>query len=167
MTNNTLEHHIYEGYDFDYIKTHMKTDATIQDVEDLLYKKASDLQDLIRFINRNELNESNEYKNLSELFNQIESLKDTLNNIDKERYYNHPLTIKHYKNLNNFSEIGLEQPWEITEDIYNNFLDILPPLKMDFRGFTMSEFYKDNITTEYYQNSNNEYFCKFVEVNNA
>jgi len=55
--------------------------------------------------------------------------------------------------------------WEIDEEIYWEFLEILPPLAYNKRGgFYMSEFCFDNITT-LFTKANGKYYCEFARYN--
>lgn len=53
------------------------------------------------------------------------------------------------------------QPWEIDENIYWEFLGMLPPLDYKNGSFYMSEFYSGNLTTRY-SRQGNRYFCEFA-----
>lgn len=51
--------------------------------------------------------------------------------------------------------------WEITEEIYDEFLDMLPPLGWQGGAFYMREFTFDDITTKY-SREGGRYFCEFA-----
>lgn len=152
-----LENYIDEGYDFDYIQKNLKTDLTLQDVDDILKGRIEDLQNIIRFFNRNDL----KHVAFKDIFSKLEELNEQIEKLERERYYNDPVTVKHYDNLNNPPK--LNEKWEINEKIYNEFLCTLPPLKYEDNGFYMSEFYKDNITA-FYSRSGDAYYCEYREV---
>jgi len=88
---------------------------------------------------------------------------------------------RHYKNLNNYrdsieyaeyaKDIGyssfafkdtkrsiIGDKWEITEEIYDDFLNMLPPLNYKDNSFYMREYCFDNITTRF-SKSGDKYFC--------
>jgi hypothetical protein len=50
--------------------------------------------------------------------------------------------------------------WEIDARLYNEFLELLPPLDWNGRSFLMREFVFDSITTKY-SREGDRYFCEF------
>ncbi len=53
--------------------------------------------------------------------------------------------------------------WEINEEIFWYFLEILPPLSYKNGCFYMSEFCFDDITTKYTQEGD-KYYCEFARL---
>ena len=53
--------------------------------------------------------------------------------------------------------------WQITERIYTEFLEILPPMRWTGTSFLMSEFVFGTITTKYTKEGD-RYFCEFVDT---
>jgi hypothetical protein len=89
---------------------------------------------------------------------------------------------RHFERLNNYRHsaeyadyarsIGSEVPpgdlpcligdrWEIDEQIYNDFLEILPPLEWRGGSFYMSEFAFGNITNRF-SREGERYYCEFA-----
>lgn len=108
-------------------------------------------------LNREKLGRNEIAFEIINLLNEIDSKFDKLTD---DLFQKNPLTINHYDKLN--SEIVLNEPWEIDADIYNHFLNILPPLEFASDKFILCEFKKGNITTEYFK-SCGKYFCRFIE----
>jgi hypothetical protein len=53
--------------------------------------------------------------------------------------------------------------WQIDERIYNEFLEILPPMNWRGGSFMISEFCFGTITTKYTQEGE-RYYCEFVDT---
>jgi hypothetical protein len=87
---------------------------------------------------------------------------------------------RHYKNLNYYRELPgytesrqsyeamqaffaqiVGHRWEIDEEIYDDFLNMLPPLGWSGGAFYMREFTFDDITTRF-SKSGGKYFCEFA-----
>lgn len=86
---------------------------------------------------------------------------------------------RHFANLNSYREIPgyadadtlgeraailaaiVGKRWEIDEDLYDEFLNILPPLGWHGGVFYMREFTFDDITTKF-SKEGNRYFCEFA-----
>lgn len=59
----------------------------------------------------------------------------------------------------------LKEPQEISEDIYWEMLECLPPLKITKNGFIMSEFYTESYTRQFYKKEN-KYYTKMIDYKN-
>lgn len=92
----------------------------------------------------------------------------------------------HFKRLNSYRNsreyadyartVGIDLPeradlptligarWAIDERIYNEFLNILPPLNWRGGSFLMREFTFGSITAKYTKEGD-RYFCEFVDIN--
>ena len=55
----------------------------------------------------------------------------------------------------------LGNPWEINEDIYYHFLEILPPMGFKNGTFYMCEYNFDNITAKFTENDG-KFYCEFA-----
>ena len=68
----------------------------------------------------------------------------------------------HYTILNNGKTTG---KWEITEEVYDYFLSILPPIYMS-GGFCIREMNHDRVTTFYsFQGSpGDRFFCEWFDL---
>ena len=56
--------------------------------------------------------------------------------------------------------------WEINEEIYDEFLHMLPPLGWQNGAFYMMEFTFDDITTKF-SREGDHYFCEFARYRKA
>ena len=54
----------------------------------------------------------------------------------------------------------LNNPWEISEEIYWEFLECLPPMSYNGNSFYICEFSFDDITTHFFVREG-KYFCEF------
>lgn len=117
----------------------------------------------------------NNYKELYKNYSNIEIIKDNnLNEISfklnklEEQYKNKEYHIYIYfqwLSLINYEKENLKSHYiEITEENYNYFLEVLPPLKMNSKGFYMQEFLTENLTNYYYI-ENNKYYVTVKEFN--
>ena len=80
---------------------------------------------------------------------------------------------EHYERLNSYhrkadsekyhAEWMFGRRWEITDEIYDYFLGLLPPLDMATNWFVMSEFTTRNITQEY-SIEDGKFFCEYIKV---
>lgn len=54
-------------------------------------------------------------------------------------------------------KVILTKPFEITEEVYFEMLEVLPPLRFTQNGFIMSEFYTENYTTQFFKKDDKFY----------
>jgi len=73
------------------------------------------------------------------------------------------IDISEFKNIQ--ALLLLKEPQEISEDIYWEMLECLPPLKTTKNGFIMSEFYTGSYTRQFYK-KNNKYYTKMIDYSN-
>jgi hypothetical protein len=71
---------------------------------------------------------------------------------------------EHYERLNKYpNKPPVGERWEVTEEIYWHFLEILPPLKHTGKEFYMSEFKFGNITSHYFI-EDGRYYHEWSEI---
>jgi len=63
------------------------------------------------------------------------------------------------------AKLLLTGPQEITEDIYWEMLECLPPLKMGKNYFIMSEFFTDSYTRQFFK-KNKKYYTQMIDYKN-
>lgn len=73
----------------------------------------------------------------------------------------------HFANLNaSINHIQIGREWEINEEIFNEFLNVLPPAQFAIPGasvsFAMCEHRYGRITTAYHK-TDGRYFCRWIE----
>lgn len=69
------------------------------------------------------------------------------------------LTLKRYEDRAAFFEKQIGRRWEIDEAIYNEFLEMLPPMGWRGDSFYMSEFTFGDITSKF-SREGDRYFCE-------
>jgi len=96
--------------------------------------------------------------------------------------YEAQISKEHYRRLNDYrnskeyqeyaADVGCDVPegdlpsllndrWEINEEIYWHFLEMLPPMGQKNGSFYMCEYTFDNITSKFTQEGD-KYFCEFA-----
>lgn len=56
-------------------------------------------------------------------------------------------------------KVILTEPKEISEEEFDEMLEILPPLRFTSHGFVMSEFYTESYTSQFYKHGNKYYMA--------
>jgi hypothetical protein len=148
----------------------LKMDEKLLKVEDL-YKFVKDN------LNKEIINIKNNYQEIYKAYsedglnelrrdNKIEELNHDLKNLESQIEEKNDFIYIYFKYLNliDYNEEDLlNHKFEITEDNYDYFLEVLPPLKMSSNYFLMSEFLIGDITHRYFI-KDNKYFIDGVKV---
>jgi hypothetical protein len=81
---------------------------------------------------------------------------------------------EHFANLNGYDNDGRYSPgecayvvghrWEVTEEIFNEFLNVLPPIRWIGDSFCMSEMLSGSITSMYFKDSLGRYWHEWVDL---
>lgn len=82
---------------------------------------------------------------------------------ESREYAEYAKKIGLYESWSEHTRVLIGKRWEINEQIYNEFLNMLPPVDWRVGSFKMREFCFGSITTKYTREGD-RFYCEFVDV---